>query len=128
MSAADFKAAGLDKLSPEELARLNQWLRDKQSVAPVAYAAPVEEDRRGFAASPDRTSVHSRIKGEFKGWKGKGDRIELENGQIWELTTATTRLSVSLQSPNVTITSGMLDAWFLQVDGYNAKARVKRVR
>lgn len=128
MSAAEFKAAGLDKLSAEELARLNEWLRGKQSLAPTSFAAPVEEDRRGFAAEQDRRPIFARIKGEFRGWRGKGDLIELDNGQVWEVTSFASQLSVKLQNPSVEIKSGMLDSWLLQVEGYNAQARVRRVR
>jgi hypothetical protein len=34
MSAAEFKAAGLDKLSPAELEALNRWLRGQRSLQP----------------------------------------------------------------------------------------------
>lgn len=70
----------------------------------------------------------STVAGPFKGWKGKGDRITLANGQVWEVSDSGTRLSVSLENPTVTIERGMLDAWFLRVDGYNARARVKRIK
>lgn len=42
MSAAEFKAAGLDKLTAEELARLNQWLatRGQASATPAQTASP----------------------------------------------------------------------------------------
>src|SRR5688572_10963425 len=39
MSHADFKAAGLDKLTPEELAALNEWLRQRGEAAAVAAPA-----------------------------------------------------------------------------------------
>jgi hypothetical protein len=124
MTYAEFKAAGLEKLTAEELAALNSWLAGKSRVA----ATPAQ-DTRGFEgrASPDGAVVSS-IPGTFKGWKGKGDRFTLANGQVWEVTDSGTRLSVTLENPTVTIERGMLDAWSLRVEGYNARARVKRIK
>lgn len=134
MSAAEFRAAGLDKLTPEELAKLNEWLRGKQALAPAgsAYtpAQPVE-DRRGFypdAVSDDGSPIYSSIVGPFTGWSKRGDKFTLANGQVWEAIDSTTRLKVKLENPSVTLTPGMINGWFLQVDGYNTKVRVKRVR
>lgn len=134
MSAAEFRAAGLDKLTPEELAKLNEWLRGKQSLAPAgsAYtpAQPVE-DRRGFypdAVADEDSPIYSSIDGTFTGWSKRGDKFKLANGQIWEAIDSTTRLKVKLENPSVTLTPGMINGWFLQVEGYNTKVRVKRVR
>jgi hypothetical protein len=126
MTYAEFKAAGLDKLTPEELAALNDWLAGKvASAATVASAG----DQRGFEG---RTSVAgavvSTIDGSFKGWKGKGDRFTLANGQVWEVTDSGTRLSVNLENPTVVIEQGALGSWSLRVTGYNARARVKRIK
>ena len=124
MTYAEFKAAGLEKLTPEELAALNGWLAGKSTIA----ATPAQ-DTRGFEGRASTAgAVVSSISGPFKGWKGKGDRFTLANGQVWEVTDSGTRLSVSLDNPTITIERGMLDAWFLRVDGYNARARVKRVK
>ena len=124
MTYAEFKAAGLEKLTPEELAALNAWLAGKSSIA----ATPAE-DTRGFEGRASSAgAVMSTINGPFKGWKGKGDRFTLANGQVWEVTDSGSRLSVSLENPTITIERGMLDAWFLRVEGYNARARVKRIK
>ncbi|HQZ30827.1 MAG TPA: hypothetical protein PLG89_03065 [Arenimonas sp.] len=126
MTYAEFKAAGLEKLTPEELAALNSWLAGKSS---GAVAATPAVDNRGFEGRTGAGgAVVSTVAGPFKGWKGKGDRITLANGQVWEVSDSGTRLSVSLENPTVTIERGMLDAWFLRVDGYNARARVKRIK
>ncbi len=126
MTYAEFKAAGLEKLTPEELAALNSWLAGKAS---GTVAATPAEDTRGFEGRNSSSgAVVSTIPGPFKGWKGKGDRFTLANGQVWEVTDSGTRLSVSLENPSVTVEQGMLSAWFLRVDGYNARARVKRIK
>lgn len=136
MSAADFKRAGLDKLSEEELAQLNTWLqRDAATRAPAALApAATGEDRAGFPSGglldarsgPDR--IVSRVNGSFRGWRGEGDLISLENGQVWRVTDSSTDLQVDLQDPRVILERSGLGGWQLRVDGYNTRARVVRVR
>lgn len=124
MTYAEFQAAGLEKLTPEELAALNSWLAGKSSIA-----ATPSVDTRGFDSRTNEDgAVVSSIKGPFKGWKGKGDRIMLTNGQIWEITDSSSRLSVSLQDPTVIVEPGILNSWYLKVDGYNTRARVKRIK
>lgn len=132
MSEAEFKAAGLDKLSPGELAALNEWLRTRQAAAaaaPAAAAPPPVEDRRGFSSlDVTHEPIVSRITGEFTGWSGSGDLIRLDNGQVWKTTDSAARLSVKLTNPVAVVSPGVFNAWFLKVEGYNARVRVIRVR
>lgn len=130
MTYAEFKGAGLEKLTPEELAALNSWLANKASttVAGTVGATPAK-DMRGFEGREGSTEdVVSTIPGPFRGWKGPGDRFTLANGQVWVVTGGTSRFNVSLENPTVTIEKGMLSAWYLRVEGYNARAGVKRVK
>ncbi|MFN3964722.1 MAG: hypothetical protein ACK4JC_04815 [Silanimonas lenta] len=135
MSAADFKRAGLDKLSEEELAALNAWLQRHGSGATAVSAPPAAaEDRTGFPApgffggtsGPDR--VESRVAGRFTGWNGAGDLITLANGQVWRVTDSSTRLRVDLTDPRVVIERNAFGGWQLRVEGYNTRARVIRVQ
>ncbi|MCK7593889.1 hypothetical protein [Pseudomarimonas salicorniae] len=134
MSAAEFRAAGLDKLSAEELAALNAWIRGDRALAPATGGAPLpqsvaETDRRGLSNTTGYGDViESRIQGKFKGWNGTRTTFELENGMVWKSTDPAAKLAVNLVDPVVRITPGFMDAWFLQVEGYNAKVRVKRLK
>jgi hypothetical protein len=128
MSAKEFKEAGLDKLTPEELANLNAWLAGRTQ--PAGTAAAPAEDRRGFLASSgdDGGPIVSRITGEFRGWREKGDRFVLENGQVWQVSDATPKFVVALQDPVVKIEPGAFSAWYLSVEGYNARVKVRRIK
>jgi hypothetical protein len=126
MSYAEFKAAGLDKLTPEELENLNRWLAGRVQPAAVAPPAP-SEDRRGFL-SESGAAIIARIPGEFRGWREKGDRFVLDNGQVWEVLNLTSRLAVNLVDPRVTIEPGALGAWYMSVEGYNGRVNVRRVK
>jgi hypothetical protein len=130
MSAKEFKEAGLDKLTPEELARLNAWLgQEVGEVARNATPAP-PVDRRGFEGSGNNyDDIETRIAGEFTGWDGRDGRFVLTNGQVWQSVDPGSRLrGVKLDSPLVKIEAGAFGAWFLSVEGYNSRVKVKRVK
>lgn len=130
MTGAEFKAAGLDKLSAAELAALNAWLQKQAGrtlVATPAAAAPMA-DRVGFDDAPVRREISSRIVGEFRGWSG-GTEFVLENGQVWRQSEAGELTGIApLQNPKVFIRPGMIGGWSLQVEGYNSRVKVKRIR
>lgn len=130
MTEAEFKAAGLDKLTPAELAALNAFVRAETSeLASTLPAATPAVDQRGFLRSstgPDG-AIYSAINGEFRGWEN-GTRIKLANGQIWQVTDSTARLRVKVTDPQVTIEPGAFGAWFLKIDGYNSRAGVRRIK
>lgn len=127
MTAAEFKAAGLDKLTAEELKALNAFLAGKVVTATPA-GAPAQ-DNRGFESRTTASgAIVSSISGEFTGWDGRGSRITLTNGQVWEVTDGTSRLKVKVNDPAVIITPGVLNSWYLRIEGYNTRAKVKRIR
>ena len=136
MTGKEFSETGLSKLTPEELAALNQWLRS-HSVATLEdaryapAAATASGDRRGFEQQYDWDSdeaVVSRIKGTFSGWDPDGTIIELENGMVWE-TAERSRFVIPAQEGLVdTIDKGMIGGWRLEVEGYNKSVVVKRIR
>jgi hypothetical protein len=78
MSAAEFRAAGLHKLSGEELRALDRWL--------TKYGLAILSAADSSATTPPRATgevIESHIAGEFEGWSG--DTIfKLDNGQIWQ--------------------------------------------
>lgn len=130
MTEAEFKAAGLDKLSPEELARLNAFIAGETGkAASVLPAATPAQDLRGFDQRTGADgSIYTSITGEFRGWNKQGQRFRMDNGQIWQVTDSTSRLKVNLVNPEIVIEPGALGAWYMKVVGYNTRARVKRIK
>src|SRR4051794_19620783 len=66
MSQQEFHAAGLDKLSPEELKNLDEWLRTHQTATTKLVSpsgAPVF-----YTNKEEKVAVESRIAGTFRGW------------------------------------------------------------
>ena len=122
MSQAEFHDAGLDKLSPDELARLNAWLADH---APSAHRPG---SRGSFYPDPDaRTAVSARIVGDFTGWRGK-TIFRLDNGQEWQQTESGYRDTGVFNNPAVTIKPMILGSWLMVVEGCGCSLRVQRIK
>ena len=140
MTGKEYTAAGLNKLTPEELAALNNWIRNhsvatldspKAGSSTVAAAGGTENgDMRGFdkkSGDEDRTPITSRIIGSFSGWDGHAI-FKLENGMIWEQDDKDKFYIREIQNPEVTIKPGMFGSWHLSVEGYSSKCRVERLQ
>ena len=135
MTAEQFKAAGLDKLSTKELAALNVWLQQKVTTeTAVAVEKAKEEGRkevveknRGFFDFGSAEPIESVIVGEFTGF-GKGKKYTLQNGQVWEQIEPASLSGVRKTDVSVKIKPGVLGNWFMKIDGYNTQAKVRRIK
>ncbi|MEX0322173.1 MAG: hypothetical protein AB3N63_08450 [Puniceicoccaceae bacterium] len=137
MTPEQFQKAGLEKLTPEELAYLSDWIVGKVEVETekvVAEIIPEGDDRFGAdeqilrnveRVSPEQKRIQSRILGNFRGWKSN-TIFRLENGQVWK-HIQDDKFVVNLQDPVVTIEKGFLGTYFLKVKGYGSRAKVKRI-
>lgn len=127
MNATEFRNAGLEKLSADELAALNAWLQANGTRPATAAAGG---DRRGLteASSDDtRGPVSSRLVGESTGWS-YGTVFRLENGQVWRSVDRNSRLAgIRISNPSVVIRRGLMGNWRLKFDDYNATTQVERV-
>ncbi len=132
MTQEEFKAAGLDKLSAAELARLNAWLNRTLDNATTQAAAEakkkVESDNRGFFNFGSAEPVVARIRGEFRGF-ARGREYVLDNGQIWKQVDDASLVGARLDSPQVRINPSLVgNNWYLAVNGYNTRAKVQRTK
>lgn len=131
MSPEQFRAAGLDKLSPDELAALNAWLRGTLQAETARAAAQAEQQvkdvNRGFFDFGSADPIVARMVGEFRGFE-KGQRYTLDNGQVWEQTERARLAGVKLTNPEVVITPGVLGVWWMKVGNYNTRAKVRRIK
>ena len=133
MSAEEFKAAGLEKLSAQELAALNAWLQGKVQQATASVLEQAREEgrqevivkNRGFFDFGSNEPIESTLVGEFTGF-GKGRKYTLENGQVWDQIDDARVSGVRKQSPKVKITPGLMGVWYLQIEGVNTRAKVRR--
>lgn len=128
MSSEEFKAAGLDKLSPAELARLNAWLNRTVETVAAEAKKKVETDSRGFFNFGSSEPVVARITGEFRGF-ARGREYTLDNGNVWKQVDDASLVGARLTDPEVRITPSMIgNNWYLQVGRYNTRAKVQRIK
>lgn len=126
MTQAEFRAAGLDKLSPEELRQLNTWLQ-AHGGGSAARAGSASGGRAFYPDSSTREAVESRIAGTFNGWRGK-TVFTLDNGQQWQQTESGTFNAGTFTNPAVKIKPMMLGSWLMVVEGCGCSVRVERIK
>ncbi|MEN1941783.1 hypothetical protein WCE39_11920 [Luteimonas sp. MJ174] len=132
MTPAEFAATGLDKLSAEELSRLNAWLdrtiEDETEKAATTARKRVEDENRGFFSFGSSEPVTGRISGEFRGF-GRGREYTLDNGQVWRQIDSATLPGTRRVDPEVRITPSVVgNAWYMAVEGSNTRAKVERIK
>src|SRR6266567_553923 len=79
MTPEEFRAAGLNKLSAEELQKLDAWLQGYRQVAEKKATARAERTKLDLLVS--------RVDGSFNGLTG-GTVIRLEDGTAWKQANA----------------------------------------
>jgi len=122
MGVQDFKDCGLEKLSPEELRRLDVWVTNYTGRVIQVLSGSGPGDK---SPTPTATVVESRIDGEFQGWDGE-TIFKLQNGQIWQQSAYAYTYHYAY-APKVTIfRSGGLQK--MQVDGVRGTIYVTRLR
>jgi hypothetical protein len=108
MSPEEFKRAGLDKLSPDELRTLNEWMKGYRQAAEAKAASQATEQTREKAKEEGRQEgraeanaeakknfnrtwlstdrIFSRVDGEFHGIQAYQRKaiIRLEDGTVWK--------------------------------------------
>lgn len=149
LTASEFRAAGLGKLSDAELERLNELLaRDEtgtasMTAAPAAVASTDVEariaqareagrreaaaDAASLPATTSREPIESTIPGAFNGF-AQGRQYTLANGQVWRQIDGASISGARGQDIAVRVRPGFMGVWWMKVEGYNTQAKVERVR
>ena len=86
MTPEEFQAAGLNKLSPDELQKLDAWLQGYRQVAEQA----AEKKATARAERTKMDLIVSRVDGSFNGLTGR-TVIRLEDGTVWKQANADDR-------------------------------------
>lgn len=126
MSADEFKAAGLDKLSPQELQSLDGWLSVH---AKVKVTTRLVTDTGKPVFYPDqgkRTKIFAHVAGHFEGWS-TGKVIKLDNGQTWKQVGDDHPSCMSGENPTAKVKPSLMGSWLMFVNGCNDTVHVERV-
>lgn len=121
MGVDEFRAAGLDNLSAEELSRLDLWLLQFLAYDSQTLVRADENIKR-----LQKIPVQRRIQGHFSGWKGK-TIFRLDNGEVWK-QRLDSRYYVSLENPEVEIAKNLFGFYELKVLKTGRKVGVTRVK
>jgi hypothetical protein len=123
MTSDEFKAAGLDKLSPQELQSLDQWLSAHPKVTTkmvTATGKPVF-----YAPKTERSKIDAHIVGHFDGWGGSTE-FKLDNGQVWRQADSGSTSCPARENPWVKIKPMMMGNWLMYVQDCNESIHVQR--
>jgi len=129
MSEQEFRAAGLDRLSAEELASLNAWL-GKRNITTLRVPSGGNQGFRSGALLGDDSDRRrfSSVATNNPAQIGTGSTIALENGQVWEIIEGSLSISGSLAGKRISVEPASFGSWQLKVEGYNRALRATRVR
>ena len=110
MTPEEFKAAGLEKLTPNELAKLNAWLQgDRAKAAKKAEKKAAERESRAKLSL-----IVSRIDGVWNGVV-PGEVIRLEDGSKWKLANQDEHYGGFADHPAVAVYKNGMFGWKMRV-------------
>ena len=139
------QAAGLTKLTPEELARLEtlvQRYKAGEAALPKAQGATTAKTGKllpawvGALITLERTeskpeksdALESQLAGNFSGWSGR-TTFRLDNGQLWTQANSDSYVyAPTLKSPKVKIYPASFGTFWLEIEGVNKRCRVRPVK
>lgn len=120
------RAAGLDLLSPAQLAELDRLLKESQPALAKAAPAPIVIEDNRFAGR-DEGEIRSNLVGTVSGWT-PGTVFTLANGQQWQVLKGEMTLRKPVSDSAIRVVPGVAGRWFLEVVPDLPKARVQRIR
>jgi hypothetical protein len=126
MTAEQFKAAGLDKLSPEELKNLNASLRGERraaetratekATAAAEKATAVATEKATKAAHQRIDAFESSLQGPFSGLTG-GTIVTLEDGTVWKQANPEDHFRATVPERTGVLVSRGAFGWKMQIKG-----------
>lgn len=121
LSEADYQAAGLDKLTPEERARLDELVAAERR----GTAASDGVVRKGKPATPAVT--RGQIAGRLTGWT-EGTVLTFEDGSRWQIVSkGSYRAAPVRNSPKVELVPLVNGDFVMTVEKVPRRAEVRRV-
>lgn len=129
MSVSDFRATGLDKLSEAQIKALDVWFAEyqKQHACTDTTAAAVNPAPVPALSAEDAYPLSAHLVGKFTGWNG-GTTFTLDNGEVWQQTDDSSFTTGAILNPKVTISRGLMHAYYLSVESVKDTVLVRRIK
>ncbi len=139
LTVAEWKRAGLDRLSPDEIGVIDAALIRQQSGATARLQQELATVRTAVAANTSPALIQKfglplfddgdwrtlpPLRAKFEKWEG-GNRFKLDNGQVWE---GFEPITYELVGKEIEIQARPHGQFALVVDGVNTTLRVMRLR
>ena len=122
MSQSEFHAAGLDKLSSEELKTLDDWLRAHSTTTYVTPGgSPVF-----YPKESERETIEAHISGRFTGWQDSSVFV-LDNGQEWKQAESGGNACGPIKNPAIKIKPTLMGGWLAYIQSCG-NVRVTRIK
>lgn len=115
MSPEEFNAAGLNKLSADELQKLDAWLQGYRQVTEQA----AEKKATARAARTKLDVLVSRVDGSFNGLTGR-TIIRLEDGTVWKQANAEDRYRAKNPDHPAAVVIHGIFGYKMQIEGTQA--------
>ena len=134
MSADDFSASGLDRLSKDELEHLADWVeryREGAVIGPEVVKKPSQQtpvEREVAKVEKEekkKFELIAKVIPRFKGWTGK-TVFKLDNGQVWQ-QRQNGKMHYSGADSTVVITTNLFGGYVLKHAETKRSIGVRRV-
>ncbi len=115
MSPDEFKAAGLNKLSADELQKLDAWLQGYRQIT----EQKAEKKATARASRTKMDVIVSRVDGTFNGLTGR-TIIRLEDGTVWKQANADDRYRARVTDHPAAVVIHGVFGYKMQLEGSQA--------
>ena len=133
MTAEDYEASGLNKLSDAEREHLSGWVARYREGAvkgppptPKKDSEMTPQEREVVQEERKAAEITAKVLPAFRGWSGK-TVFHLDNGQVWQQRTAG-NMRYSGPDSTVVITQNMFGKYVMTHVDTNRSVGVKRIR
>ena len=114
MTPGEFKAAGLEKLTPQELAKLNSWIQGSREKAVQTAVTATEKKATQREKQVKLSLIVSRVDGVWNGI-APGEVIPLEDGSKWKLANKDEHYGGYADHPAVAVYKAGIFGWKMRV-------------
>jgi len=127
MTAEDYAASGLDKLSDAERANLSEWIQRYRDGALNAPPSPEQKAEQKVEEEKEFVGILANVIPKFTGWSGK-TIFQLDNGQIWKQRIGGNDMRYSGDDYRVTITKNWIGKYSMKHVETGRSVPVQRIK